>query len=130
MHIFVFQELAFAHNHNASGCTGGSISVDVMAAEPGDEDEMGELLRRFDQEIRHGERDGQFDLGGRFALSPLFSLALPPSLTPPLSQKSSSRESDRGCVRPSAGPRRRATVRNQEELCKGRPRWRHGAREG
>ena len=73
MHIFVFQELALAHNHNASGCTGGSISVDVMAAEPGDEDEMGELLRRFDQEIRHGERDGQFDLGGRFALSPLFS---------------------------------------------------------
>ena len=35
---------------------------------------------------------------GDDSLSLLFS---PPSLTPPLSQKSSSRESDRGCVRPS-----------------------------
>ena len=60
---------------------------------------------------------------GDDSLSLLFS---PLSLTPPLSQKSSSRESDRGCVR----PRRRATVRNQEELCRGRPRWRRGAREG
>ena len=44
MHIFVFQELALAHNHNASGCTGASISVDDMASELGDGDEMGELL--------------------------------------------------------------------------------------
>ena len=33
MHIFVFQELTLAHNHNASGCTGTSIGVDDLAQE-------------------------------------------------------------------------------------------------